>query len=95
MSKGRHTLENLEQIAEWICSNDMNNKQSDSWEQLHKKVMDLPDGTFLDISNIKTSSKGSRMIKQKPESCTSHESLPLVWTVDGAFDIYKKGTGLD
>lgn len=94
MSRDRHTLDNLAQIAEWINTNDISNKQADSWEQLHKKVMELPEGSFLDISGIKASSKGAKIVKEKTAQHKSHESLPIVWTDDASFEIYKKGTGL-
>lgn len=94
MNKERHTLEHLADITAFITSNDIGNKQAEVWEQVHKRVMELPDGSFFDITNIKSSGKGGKLIKEKTSAHTAHESLPLVWTDDASFEVYKKGTGL-
>ena len=95
MSNSRHSLNTLKQIACWINTNDTNNRQSNAWEVLHKKMIGLPEGSYLDISGIKADSKGSKVTKEYNSAYSKHGSLPLVWEKEESFSIYRKCTGLE
>ena len=79
-----HSLASLKEIANWVGSNDADQS---GWEKVQKTVSGLSEGSFLDVSNLKASGKGARVVKSKGNMLT-HESQPVVSNNRDTLDLY-------
>jgi len=93
-NKSRHSLQSLDDMVKWLNANDVSAKALSAWEILHNRVLGFPDGKYLDISNIKASSKGGKIITAIPDDYTVHQSFKIVYKNISSFEIYKNGTGV-
>lgn len=92
MSKARHTLENLSQIAKWIESNESQNKYADNWRDLSQSFAKIEEaGCFLDISKIKENASGSVKVESKTGDHHQHPTMSFVISTNKAnFEVFDR-----
>lgn len=90
----RHSLENLKIMADWLNANDVSTHSLGAWEALHKKVTELNESSYLDITNIKSTAKGTRLVKAIPKGYNKHPRFNIIYTTDVSMELYVSGTGI-
>ena len=96
MDSNWQTIETLRSVVAWLEKQDAPARQQNMWEKLRARSGDLIAGHVLDVTHLKASGRGSRVLKASalPAGACYHPTIPnVVATQAGSkgFDVLDAG----